>query len=85
MSDDGKEGWLALDSREQALRSPVRTCAHSLELGNASGMFSTEVMEAWESKIYSTISATCTAQTSVLCTTLSVVATIGFMMPYLHA
>jgi hypothetical protein len=52
MPDDSKEGWLALDSREQALRSPVRTCAHCLELGNASGMFSAEVMEAWESKYY---------------------------------
>jgi hypothetical protein len=52
MPDDSKEGWLALESREQALRSPVRTCAHCLELGNASGMFSAEVMEAWESKCY---------------------------------
>jgi hypothetical protein len=52
MPDDCREGWLALDSREQALRSPVRTCAHCLELGNASGMFSAGVMEAWESKCY---------------------------------
>lgn len=48
MPDDDPVGWLALDTREQWLRSPARTCAHCLELGMASGMFTTSVMEAWE-------------------------------------
>jgi hypothetical protein len=51
-AEDECAGWVRLDAREQLLRSPVRTAAHCLELGIASGMFTADVMQAWEGELY---------------------------------